>query len=187
MQSIRVKELMVPLTDYPTVQESGTLYDAVLALQESQGRFDPSRAKHRAVLILDRDGHVVGKIGFLDLLQGLEPGYGEVDALRHAASGFTPEFIKSLLEKHRLWQEPLGAICAKATRIKVKDTMYKPGPSELIPEEATLDEAVHHLVVDRRQSLLVTRGQAVVGVLRLSDVVEKVCSMIQACTYPSGD
>jgi hypothetical protein len=33
----------------------------------------------------------------------------------------------------------------------------------------------------RHQSLLVTRGEAVVGILRLSDVFNKVCDEIKSC------
>jgi CBS domain-containing protein len=186
MQSIKVMELMVPLTDYPTVQEDATLYDAVMAMEAAQARFDQGRARHRAVLVLGKSGRVIGKIGFLDLLQGLEPAYAQIDELKHLGSSFTPEFIRSLLEKYPLWRQSLDDICRKAARMKVKEVMYTPSPTELISEETTLDEAVHHLVVDRRQSLLVTRGTDVVGILRLSDVVEKVCGMIKACGHPSS-
>jgi hypothetical protein len=33
----------------------------------------------------------------------------------------------------------------------------------------------------RHQSLLVTRGEEIVGVLRLSDVFKKICDSIKAC------
>jgi CBS domain-containing protein len=184
MQSIKVKELMVPLTDYPTVREEATLYDAVMSLEAARAGFDQSRARHRAILVLGKEGRVLGKIGFLDLLKSLEPAYGQIDELKHLGASFTPEFIRSLLEKYPLWRQSLDDICRKAARIKVKEIMYTPAPTELISEEATLDEAVHRLVVDRKQSLLVTREREVVGILRLSDVVDKVCSMIKACGYP---
>jgi CBS domain-containing protein len=184
MHSIKVKELMVPLTDYPTVQEDATLYEAVMSLEAAHATFDQSRTRHRAVLVLGKGGRVIGKIGFLDLLQGLEPAYAQVDELKHMGAGFTPEFIRSLLEKYPLWRQSLDDICRKAARIKVREIMYTPAPAEMISEEATLDEAVHHLVVDRKQSLLVTRKKDVVGILRLSDVVEKVCGMVKACSVP---
>jgi hypothetical protein len=37
------------------------------------------------------------------------------------------------------------------------------------------------MVMGRHQSLLVTRGESIVGVLRLSDVFKKVSDNIKAC------
>lgn len=181
MQSTRVKDLMVPLEAYPTVTVDACLYDAVMALEQAQAGLDPGKAKHRAVLVLNAKGDVVGKIGFLDLVQGLEPRYAEVEELKHIGSSFTADFIRSLLKKYPLWEHSLDDICRKAAQIGVKEVMYQPSPTELISEDASLAEAIHQLVVDRRQSLLVTRKGAVVGVLRLSDVVHAVCESIKAC------
>ena len=46
--------------------------------------------------------------------------------------------------------------------------------------DATLDEAVHQLVVGHHQSLLVTDAEKnVVGVLRLTDVFSEICNLIK--------
>ena len=36
VESYSIKELMVPLSEYATVKEDATLYEAVLALEEAQ-------------------------------------------------------------------------------------------------------------------------------------------------------
>jgi CBS domain containing-hemolysin-like protein len=187
MQTIPVIELMVPLADYATVDEDGTLYSAVLALEQTRERFDPKRAEHRAVLVLNRKQRVVGKVSYLDILLALEPKYEEVEELKHTTSTFTPEFIRSLLQRYNLWAQPLDDLCRKAARVRVKDIMHTPSKTEFIDEDTTLNEAVHRLIVERQQSLLITRREDVVGVLRLSDVVEKVCGMIKACDFTSPE
>lgn len=181
MHRIHVEDLMVPLADYATVAEDATLYDAVLALEQTRQTFDRNRAEPRAVLVLNKDRKVVGKIGYLDVLQGLEPKYAEVDELNNMAVSFTAEFIRAQLAKYNLWAKPLDDICRKAAAVRVKTVMYTPGGTEFISRDAPLDQAVHQLIVDRRQSLLVTSGEEVVGLLRLSDVVEKVCDLIKTC------
>ena len=40
MKQTKVRDLMVPLSDYATVSEEATLYEAVMALEESQLKFD---------------------------------------------------------------------------------------------------------------------------------------------------
>jgi len=182
MKSILVKDLMVPLADYATVSEDATLFEAVMALEQAQERFDRSRDRHRAVLVLDKDGRVVGKISQLDVLRALEPRYAAMGDFKGSSRlGFSAEFIRSLIEKYSLWEKPLHDICRKASQIKVKTVMYSPTEGEYVEEDATLDKAIHQLVVGHHQSLLVTRGKEIVGIIRLTDVFREVCNMIKAC------
>lgn len=43
MGEYRVKELMVPLSEYATVPVGSTLFDAVLALEKAQEEFDRTK------------------------------------------------------------------------------------------------------------------------------------------------
>lgn len=72
MSDYLVKELMVPLSEYATVPEGSTLFDAVLALEKAQEEFDHTKYRHRDVLILDKDKRVIGKLGQMDVLRALE-------------------------------------------------------------------------------------------------------------------
>jgi CBS domain-containing protein len=177
----KVRDLMVPLEDYATVEQEATLYQAIIALEETQKRFDQSRDKHRAVLVLDQKRQLIGKLDFLNVLRGLEPKYAEMDDLKEVRLNFTLDFIQSLIQKYSLWQQPLDDICQKATRIKVKDIMLTPSEGEFVSEEASLNEAIHQMVLGRHQSLLVTSGKAVIGILRLSDVFDKIAGLIKTC------
>ena len=183
MKTRKVKDLMVPLVEYATVNEEASLHAAVLALEEAQKRFRQDRYKHRAILVLDKSKHVVGKLSQLDVIKGLEGGYkkmGDFKGISH--TGFSTEFIKSMVDKYDLWQKPLEDICRRSPHIKVKDIMYTPTEGEYVHQEATLDQALHQLVVGHHQSLLVTKdGKEIVGILRLTDVFQEVCEMIKVC------
>ncbi len=182
MQSIIVRELMVALADYATVAEDATLYEAVLALEAAQKGLDESRDKHRAVLVLDKKGRVVGKLDQWTVLYGIEPRYQQMGDLRETSRyGFSPEFIRSMISSYGLWRKPMDGLCRKAAEMKVKEIMSRPTHGEYVEEKASLDTAIHLLVMGRHQSLLVTRGEAIVGILRLSDVFRKVCDSIKAC------
>jgi len=183
MKTRKVKDLMVPLVEYATVNEEASLHAAVLALEEAQKRFRQDRYKHRAILVLDKSKHVVGKLSQLDVIKGLEGGYkkmGDFKGISH--TGFSTEFIKSMVDKYDLWKKPLEDICRRSPHIKVKDIMYTPTEGEYVHQEATLDQALHQLVVGHHQSLLVTKdGKEIVGILRLTDVFQEVCEMIKVC------
>ncbi len=179
MSSIKVKDIMVPLEEYASVSEEATLAEAVLALEKAQEQYKQSRYKHRAVLVYDKDRRIVGKVSQLDTIRGIESGYTKIGDLKTVShSGFRPEFIKSLMGKYDLWQQPLEEIVKKAARVKVKDIMHKPTEGEYVEEDASLEEAIHLLVMGQHQSLLVTREGRIVGILRLTDVFMALRTMV---------
>jgi CBS domain-containing protein len=180
MKTIIIKNLMVPIHEYATVSQDATLQEAVLALGKAQQTVDPLKFKHRAILVFDKSGNIVGKLTMLDILTALEPKYGQMEAIGTLSrSGHSPDFIKSMLKDKVFWDEPLEFICGRANMLRVSDFMVAPADGAYIDENATLSEAMHQLVVDRYQSLLVTADTKVVGVLRLSDVFTQVCDKIK--------
>ncbi|MHC1728905.1 MAG: HPP family protein [Syntrophobacteraceae bacterium] len=182
MQTITVREFMVPLAEYATVPEEATLNEAVLALEKARKLAEADREKHKAVLVLDGKGRVAGKLDQWTVLWALEPRYKQIGNLRETSRyGFSPSFLRSMIDHYGLWRKPLEGICRKAAEMKVKDIMQTPTEGEYVKEDDTLDTAIHQLLMGRNQSLLVTRGEAIIGVLRLSDVFNKICDNIKAC------
>ena len=182
MQSIKVQELMVPLTEYATVSEDASLNDAVLALEMAQLHVEEGREKHRAMLVLDKKGHVVGKIDQWTVLWAIEPRYKHIGEIRETSRyGFNPEFLRSMVNSVGLWQKPLENLCKKAAEINVKEIMQVLTPTEFIREDSSIDQAIHQMVMGRHASLLVKKGDFVVGILRQSDVFKEICDRIKAC------
>ena len=89
--------------------------------------------------------------------------------------GFSPKFMKGILEQYELWYEPLKDICGKGGKQKVKDVMHTPTAGEYVKETANLGEAIHLLIMGYHQSLLVTKDKNIIGILRLTDVFKEIC------------
>jgi CBS domain-containing protein len=177
-----VKELMVPLSEYTTVSEDTTLYEAVKALEETQENFDQTRYRHRAILITDKNNHIVGKVSQLDMIKALEPKYRGIENKKSLSRfGYSQDFLQSIMDQHQLWQETVTDTCKKASKILVKTFMYTPTEGEYIKEGASMDAAVHQLIMGHHHSLLVTRGKEIVGILRLTDVFKETCDLIHEC------
>lgn len=177
MKSKTVKEVMVPIDEYATVGEDATLIDAVMALEKAQLEFDQTRYRHRAILVLNKNNHIVGKISQHDVIKALEPHYQKIRSHEQDALdrfGLSDFFTKAAMKEYSFWDKPLQNLCEKAVGQKVKDFMYMPSQGEFVEENATMDEAIHRLVIGKHHSLLVTRGKEIVGVLRLVDVFEMV-------------
>jgi len=182
MKTISVRDLVVPLSEYATIPIGATLLEAVEALEKAQEDFDATKYRHRAILVLDQTGHVVGKIGQLDALRSLEPKYCEmVEGQAVSRLGFSAKFIKDMCEQYDLFDKPLDDLCKKAATLKVEDCMGEIIETEYISIDAAMDIAIHQLVMGSHQSLLVKDGDAIVGILRLTDVFVAVFHTMKEC------
>ncbi|MCP4622586.1 MAG: CBS domain-containing protein [bacterium] len=184
MKSYSVKDLMVPLSEYATVSEDATLYEAVLSLEEAQEKFEDkhTRYRHRAVLILDKSGQVIGKVSQWDALKALEPKYQDmIDGEESHKLGISKQFMQSVLEDFNLFASPLDDICRKAGEQNVKLFMSTLTEGEYVAEEASLDIAIHQFIMGQHQSLLVTSDKNIVGILRLTDVFAAVFHKMKEC------
>jgi CBS-domain-containing membrane protein len=170
-----VKELMVPISEYATVPEGATLFEAVLALENAQEQFQQNRYSHRAVLIMDKNKRVIGKLSQMDFLTALEPKDKNLEQIRSFAQlGFSRKAIALAQEEYLNASPPILDAYSKAASMKVTPFMQRPTEGEYVDENASMDVALHQLTAGSNLSLLVTRGTEIVGILRLSDVFAAV-------------
>ncbi len=172
---------MVPLSEYVTVFEGATLYEAVQALESAREEYVHNRYTHRAVLILDSQGHVIGKLSQLDVLRGIQPNHEEMEKFEDIRRyGFSHNFINSLKEQSRQEGDIVDVLDKDTTGLKVEDFMQTLSEGEYVEEKTSLDTAIHQLVKGTHLSLLATRDKEIVGILRMSDVFVAVAqTMIQ--------
>ncbi len=173
MKNFLVKDLMVPVSEYATVPKGATLFEAVTALEKAQEEFDVEHNlyHHRAILILDYNQQVIGKLSQLGVLRALLPRDESIRRIEDISRfGFSPKLVNNLQERYRLEAGIMEDVYKKAARMKVEDYMQTPSEGEYVEENAPLDTAVHQLVQGTHLSLLVTREGKIVGILRLSDV-----------------
>ena len=96
--------------------------------------------------------------------------------------GFSKQFMKSIMEKYRLLDGAMENICRKAGETKVGKIMVKPTEGEYVDGDASLNEAIHLLVLGQHQSLLVTDQKCdLIGILRLTDIFSTVCRTMHSC------
>jgi len=188
MQSQTVKDLMVSREQYATVREDATLREAALALFDAQlqeREHNPARHRDRAVLVLDENDDVTGKLSMLDVLRGLEPRYDRVVGSRASSRaaarvGSARILIESMAKDVGLWKKPLSNLVEKAGMVTVGNFVRPFKNGETIDEHASMDTALHQLIMGHFQSLLVTRDGKIIGIIRLTDVYQKISEMLRA-------
>ena len=175
-----VKDLMVPLEDCATVGQEMTICQAILALERSRDNQIAfgAASMYRALLVLDDESRVVGKLGQTDIVLNLDPRYqshGSSQAIAHTATaGLSPALLKSLVQWDSLWNESFKDRCRKLLNLKVKDCMCGATSEECVLESDPVQVAIHKLTIGCHQSLLVAGNDRVVGILRLSDIFEQI-------------
>lgn len=176
-----VKDLMVPVEECVTVNQEMTVREAIQILEKAQ---EKQRAKggayqYRALLVLNEENQVVGKLSHLDIVKNMEPKYRSQkgsEAIAHIyAAGFSPALLKSMMQRYSYWDESFERRCQEVLSVKVKDCMHPPGNDEYLQQSDSLELAVHQLVMGHHQSLSVTDGDCIVGILTLTDVFEGIC------------
>jgi len=196
MREYRLTDLMVPVGNYASIPVGASILEGIVALKEAQRREfqdDPERHRDRAVLVLDPQGEVIGKLSMWSIIGCLELRFNRVEggaATSKAASriGSAQAFIDDIAESSHLWRNRLRTIADETAHLKIQDLLHTPRKKELIDENESLDKAMHQLVAGHFMSLLVTREERIVGILRLVDVFEAVCTMIRReDTHPEAD
>jgi CBS domain-containing protein len=182
METKTVQDLMRPLSEYRTIAIEANLYQAAQALDQALKEFEQNPKLHKILLISDEQGEIVGKISQLDVIRVLEPKgkpVGESGSL--SRFGISPQYLKPMLKQCKFWNKPLTELCQDAARVQVKKLIHAPAEGEFVEENASLTEAIHQLALEHHQSLLVTRGNKIVGVLRQIDIFKEVFQTLAEC------
>jgi CBS domain-containing protein len=173
-----VRDAMLKLEEYAVVSEDANLLDAIRVLEESQKQLSGGRHPHRAVLVKNAEGRIVGKMGHVAFLKALEPHYDDMEDVgamsRAAMSG---KFMSSIMDDMALWQQDLSLYVSRAMNTKVRDFMH---PATVrVDVDAPIGEAIHKLVISNTLSLLVTEQDRVVGVIRLADLFRIITKILK--------
>lgn len=182
MEQMQVRALMRPVEDFDRISSRASLLEAVEALERAQEEFLSGRAKQNILLVEDRGGRILGKISPMDVMQGLEPSYSEIDDLKSGMHhGLTSSMLESMKARLRLWEKPLAELCRKACSVHIERFVCLPKPDHTVKADDTMDKALHLFVVGRHDSLFVREGEKIVGLVRFSDVYRKIAQAMKEC------
>jgi len=181
--SKRVKDLMLSLSEYAVVDEDATILDALRALAESQAKVPPGKQPHRAILVRDRRGEIVGKLHHFAFLRALAPARKPMvasDILERAGVGDDLRDA-SMRMRDRLTGD-LVDVCARARHVAARDVCT---PATVgIDEDAPLSDAISMFLDHQPLSLLVHRDGRTVGILRLSDLFDELSRQMMQTDGP---
>ena len=165
-----VREVMIPIEDYTTLNQDSTIKEAIDKLRESfLAKVSTSRIMetgHRSILVFDNRGKIMGILAIIDLLQAIMPGY---------LSAPKPSTADSIQYSPMFWTGMFQREVVRLGAKKIKDVM-SPAP-HTINADANLMEAAYTMVYQNKRRLTVMDSGEVVGVIREQDLffeIEKI-------------
>jgi hypothetical protein len=164
---MKVKNLMVPLSECPRVAEDLNLAEAVSVLEAWRQKGEAREYRLRVLLVCDADRKITGTLRHQDMLRVFAPGKEK--------SLFFPSSDQGL----PTWNDLLAASLPIARQVRVGDVKHIPGEAEFIDENAPLEEGFYRLLKYPSLHLMVRSGEEVTGILRLSDIFSELCQEIQ--------
>lgn len=178
MSAKNVRDLMVSLDEYPQVPSDASVYDALMTLDKYQANRPPGRQAYRAVLIVNSTGKIIGKIGQLAFLKAVEPRYHPEDDFDELESaGVSEDHISTMMDTMRLVMNDFSDLRARAETVKVSKVMHP--VTEGIDIDSNLAEAIHMLIKYQTISLLVKENGKIVGLIRISDMLDEITREIK--------
>ena len=179
MNKTQVKEIMIPILNYVTVQKENTIVEVLQSLE--QARRSENEHAHRDAIVVDANGVFIGKVTMIDVFRALEPNYTRIEKQQKKGI-LTSDFVMKAAKDFNLWIEPTQTICERGGRLTVSDVMHTPEKMEYIEETATLENALHLYVMGIHQPLIVkNKDGKVTGLWRYGDVFEVVRQRLLAC------
>jgi len=178
-----VKDLMSNISEYATVPKGSTMMDAVQALAKSQAESGSgdNDFRHRAVLVSDSDGRIIGKLNQLTILHALEFGHTQrKDFINIQDFGFSSKFITSVREQAKQQETSIEETCSAIIHMQVENFMPPPVPGDFVDENTSLENIVHQFLTGSQLGLFVTNAQEeIVGVLTLTDVAGAIFNVMR--------
>jgi len=166
----KVREVMIPLKDYPHIPHWFNLRQAVAIVRESAvkfaGQFEP-----RVVLVFNEKYQIVGLLTLRDLLKGLEPGFLKESDLVKADPALA--FVMGDL---------FGPGMKKQAERPVSEVM---GPIKVsVGPDDSLAKALFLMIHENVGMMPVIGDNRVLGMVRLTDIFMQISEAIMEKTAP---
>jgi CheY-like chemotaxis protein len=167
-----VKDVMISIEDYTTMDEERTVSEAIEELKNSfLSKVSTSRIMetgHRSIVVFDRKGKMQGILAISDLMRAIMPAY---------LSAPKPSLADSIQYSVMFWAGMFSLQIKTLGKKKVKEIM-SPAPLT-IDANANLMEAAYTMVQSQARRLAVMSKGKVAGIIREQDLFFEMEKILQ--------
>lgn len=173
METVRARDMMIPLDDYPHIPYWFTLRQAMAEMENFQLDRDGRLSLPRVVLVFDEAYKLLGLVRRRDIMRGLEPRFLLDEPVHHA---------KGFLDVHA--DPDLAELSAGGAAKRIRDQAERPVSDVMLPIRVAVDhddvlQKIVKVLVENDMSLVpVLRDQQVVGVVRTVEVFHELAKLV---------
>ncbi|MEN3039497.1 MAG: CBS domain-containing protein [Candidatus Kryptonium sp.] len=169
LRSKKVKDLMVPLKEYPSVKENQNLKEAFIILRKN---FEEGKG-YRSILVVDDKNQLRGVLSMIDLIKAVEPRFLKLSK---------PAGYQGLIQDDStlsiLWEDLFLEECQKVAQKPIKEILM-PIKATVTPNDS-LTKAAFLLVSTDSRILPVIDDGKIIGVIRLVDIFKEITDIVLA-------
>jgi len=160
----KVKDLMIPLEDYPHIPYWFTLRQAMAIVREASIKFEGS-FEPRAVLVFDEKYQLMGMLTLRDIIKGLEPKFAKDAGLIKADPGLAV-----------LMGDMFGPGMKEASQKAVSEVM---SPIKVtVNGEDPITKALFLMIQENVGMMPVLLDKKVVGMVRMSELFKEISDVV---------
>lgn len=173
MLNTRVRDVMIPLENYPHISYYDTLLEAMEKIEDSQLEVGGKKSLPRVLLVFGKEQNLVGMVRRRDILRGMEPKFLVKQSL---------SYRKKLFDAKE--NPEMASIDRKRIMKGVMERSERPVSDVMLPIEATIDyddhifKAVYEMNEFGLSQLPVLKEGEVVGVVRTVDVFHVIAEFL---------
>ena len=162
--SKKVKDLMIPLEDYPHIPYWFTLRQAMAIVREASIKFEGS-FEPRAVLVFDEKYQLMGMLTLRDIIRGLEPKFAKDTGL-----------IKADPSLAVLMGDMFGPNMKELSQKAVSEVM---SPIKVtVNGEDPITKALFLMIQENVGMMPVLLDKKVVGMVRMSELFKEISDVV---------
>jgi CBS domain-containing protein len=174
MKETLVRDIMVPLAEYPCIPDTHTLRQAIEEMGKARILRNDQASLPRTALVFDAGFHeLLGMLRRRDIMRGLEPRFFLSGSLDYSRKLFNVEVDPNLSE---LTYDKIAAHLRKRADRLVRDFLAPIRAS--IRHDDHLMKAICEMVDHNTSLLPVLKNDDVVGVLRSVDVLHEIALIL---------
>lgn len=159
----KVKELMVPISEYPVVYNTDTLKEAIKILKANIG----ATKEHRSMIVFQRvesGEKIVGILTVRDILYAIKGKTMNYDSNELLEMSWGKFYHKSSLDD--------------IVTIKVGESMRRPLVADFVQIDETVSDAIRILMTNNINILPVFDGEKAVGIIRAIDILDYIGELL---------
>jgi Mg/Co/Ni transporter MgtE len=162
----KVRELMIPLTDYPHIPYWFTIKQAVAIIKKTApgpgGKLEPT-----TLLVFDEKYQLLGSLTMEDLIRGIGKKFVRTNGIM-SKEWDTPVFFEGLFTEG-----------VKEEARKAVGEIMSPAQVVVAPEDSII-KAIYMMIEKGLTLLPVIDQGAVLGVIRLNEIFNEIASLVMA-------